>query len=304
MRNDTSSQSLPLSEPPRRVLAEIISQYGPDVCNSPTRIEALLRDMCGEYRREINLLVSALKDKVAADLLSASATPAELLISRLTTRLRDNHSLTEDAARWAVESWALALGRITREQLSASAVVASIIPALPPMLLPPAYTGPPLPYAGPPQHAGLPAGQGVAPYGTPRQMQQPPPLSWPPPVQGGYAVMPNTSGTLGPIPPEIMAMRWSWAGFFWNWLWMCNNGLAGARLLLFISCFIPYVNVISVIYLGINGNQLAWQYRRFESIDHFKRVQSVWAKWALWLFLIGIGFDVLTGIIGALSNNR
>lgn len=295
------SQSLPLSEPPRQVLAHIISQYGPEVCSNPSRVEALLRDMCGEYRREINLLVSALKDKVAADLLSAPAAPISLLVSRLTTRLRDNHSLTDEAARWAVESWALALGRITREQLSAPAPVLPALQPVAPLLPPPAQL--PVPPAGnsspqtqsypvpPPQYAG----QG---------QMQPPLLSWPPPVQGGYAMMPNTSGTQGPVPPEVMAMRWSWGGFFWNWLWMCNNGLAGTKILLLLSCFVPYVNVISVIYLGISGNQLAWQNRHFDSVDHFKRVQGIWSRWALWFLLGTLGFYILAALIAAMAGNH
>lgn len=279
------NQSLPLSEPPRRALEQIISQYGTAVCETPTRVEGLLRDTCGEYRREINLLITALKDKVAVDLQSASVTPAELLIGRLTTRLRDNHSLTDDAARWAVESWAIALGRISRDQLPAAVIFTptEVIPVLPPTA--------PVPY--PQTH-----------YAAPQQLQTQPAV-WPPPVQGqpqGYQTgFPNTSGTLGPIPPEVLAMRWSWAAFFWNWLWMCNNGLAGARVLLFISCFIPYVNVISVIYLGLNGNQLAWQYRRFESVDHFKRVQSTWGQWALWMFLGTLAFELFIGLIGVIA---
>lgn len=298
----SSNQSLPLSEPPRRVLAEIISKYGTDICSTPTQVEALLRDLCGEYRREINLLMSALKDKVSADLQSASVTPPELLIGRLTTRLRDNHSLTEEAARWSVESWALALGRVTRDQLTAP------LPASPPVApaAPVSLSNPTVPapqYASPPQYssASNPSGPSLPVYFTaPAQ----PPTVWPPPVQSVQTLAPNTSGTLGPPPPEIMAMRWNWAAFFWNWLWMCNNGLAGTNILLLISCFIPYVNIISVIYLGIKGSQLAWQHRRFDSVDHFKRVQGVWTKWAVWVIAIGLIFDLLGAMISGCGNNH
>jgi hypothetical protein len=59
-------------------------------------------------------LVGALKERVAADLLSSSSSvPREVLLARLTKGLCDNLSMTEDAARWAVESWSLALGEIS-----------------------------------------------------------------------------------------------------------------------------------------------------------------------------------------------
>ena len=57
------------------------------------------------------MLVSALKNRVAEDLINASAgVPPALLLGRLIQRLEDELGLAENAARWAVESWALALG--------------------------------------------------------------------------------------------------------------------------------------------------------------------------------------------------
>ena len=103
----------------RQKLGEIIIQYGHSLCEDPRRTEALLRDFCGEHKREINVIVSALKERVAADLLaSQKGVPQEILLARLTKRLQDNLALTKDAARWAVESWALALGTITPEMVT------------------------------------------------------------------------------------------------------------------------------------------------------------------------------------------
>lgn len=102
-----------MHELPRQKLCELIATYGRSVCDDPRRCEGLLRDYCGVYKREIHVLVSALKERVAADLLgSHSGVPREVVIARLTKRLQDDLGLAEDAARWAVESWALALGVI------------------------------------------------------------------------------------------------------------------------------------------------------------------------------------------------
>jgi len=104
-----------MNDLPRQTLCEIIAQYGHSLSDDPRRTEALLRDFCGAYKREIFVLVSALREQVAADLLaSQDNVPHQVLLAQLTRRLRDNLALAEDAARWAVESWALALGVIER----------------------------------------------------------------------------------------------------------------------------------------------------------------------------------------------
>jgi Right handed beta helix region len=95
----------------RQTLSEIIDKYGRSLADDPRRCEALLRDLCGQYKKEINVLVGALKQRVAADLMASSAAmPASVLRARLINRLHDNLGLSEEASRWAVESWAVALG--------------------------------------------------------------------------------------------------------------------------------------------------------------------------------------------------
>ena len=47
---------------PRRKLREIAAHYGPDVLNDPRRCRALLSDLCGAYKGEINLLTMALQE--------------------------------------------------------------------------------------------------------------------------------------------------------------------------------------------------------------------------------------------------
>jgi hypothetical protein len=100
---------------PRQKLREIVTEYGRSLCDDPKRCEALLRDYCGEYKREIDALVSALTGGVAAELISSQdRVPAELVLARLTNRLKDSLAFSDESARWAVESWAMALGVISR----------------------------------------------------------------------------------------------------------------------------------------------------------------------------------------------
>ena len=104
----------------REKLCELVVRFGTSVCEEVPRCEGLLRDLCPGHRAEVNLLVTALRERVVSELVkpASSGVPVEFLLGRLGKRLEEEHGLTADAARWAVESWALALGRITAADLS------------------------------------------------------------------------------------------------------------------------------------------------------------------------------------------
>ena len=107
-----------MNDLPRHTLSRIILEHGRAICDAPKRVEALLRDLCGAHRRESNIIIGALEERVAADLLAARGTiPRDALLARLAARLRDNLAYTPEAARWAVETWAVALGTISEAEL-------------------------------------------------------------------------------------------------------------------------------------------------------------------------------------------
>jgi uncharacterized protein YgiM (DUF1202 family) len=88
----------------------LLKQYGQELIDDPRRTEALLRDHCGQHTREIFVLVNAQKQRVPNDLLSAPAwMPRQATYSRLSRLLQTKLAITEDAADWAVASWAAAL---------------------------------------------------------------------------------------------------------------------------------------------------------------------------------------------------
>ncbi len=106
-----------LKEKPRDKLKQLIQEYGYDLGDDPRRCEALLRDYCGQDRREIFALVNALKEGVAQEFLKSSNTvPIDLLLARLTKHLQENLGISGETASWAVNSWALALGVISSPQ--------------------------------------------------------------------------------------------------------------------------------------------------------------------------------------------
>jgi hypothetical protein len=109
-----------MNELPRQKLVEIIARYGPSLVHESRRCEGLLRDYCSGYRREVAVLTSALEERVGADLLaSTSKLPREVVLAKLATRLHDDLAMEQAAARWAVNSWALALGFISETELEA-----------------------------------------------------------------------------------------------------------------------------------------------------------------------------------------
>ncbi len=104
---------------PRQKLKLIIARYGVALHDDSKRCEAFLRDFCGQYRKEINLLINAQKENIPAELLTSqnSSLPVSLTIARLIKRLEDNLAITSEAAKWSVESWALALNLITQAEI-------------------------------------------------------------------------------------------------------------------------------------------------------------------------------------------
>lgn len=94
-----------------RLLKSFIDTYGTSMALDPLRCEGLLRDTCPRSNREIFVLVNAVRQQVPADLLSPRHTlPGALFRSFLIKRLTDEVAFSEEAAQWAVDTWAAALG--------------------------------------------------------------------------------------------------------------------------------------------------------------------------------------------------
>ncbi len=105
---------------PRRMLRQILTKHGEEIYRDARRCENLLKDLCGADRREINVLINAIEERVPLDLLAANPSmPLELLLTRLEKRLEEQTAMTGEAARWSVESWALALNLATESEIQA-----------------------------------------------------------------------------------------------------------------------------------------------------------------------------------------
>src|SRR5271167_3034884 len=87
------------------------------------------------------------------------------------------------------------------------------------------------------------------------------------------------------IPPELD--RWNWGAFLLNWIWGIGNNTYIALL-----TFVPFVGFLMPFVLGAKGSRWAWRNGRWDSVEHFKRVQR---SWAIWGAVIWIGAIALFG---------
>jgi hypothetical protein len=101
----------PMDETAKGCLRELVAKHRSAVYADSRRCEAFLRDMCPDSRREISVLSGAVREGVPEDLLNSSrGEPICLIEERLAQRLSGNLAFDAEAARWAVATWASALG--------------------------------------------------------------------------------------------------------------------------------------------------------------------------------------------------
>lgn len=107
-----------------RQLGEILIKHGRSPLTDPRLCENLLKDYCPEHKEEIALLALAVRERIATDLLlSQDGLQRDLLRALLVKRLRKAQALSEGDARWAVESWAVAIRALARAESNSPAPV-------------------------------------------------------------------------------------------------------------------------------------------------------------------------------------
>lgn len=86
----------------------------------------------------------------------------------------------------------------------------------------------------------------------------------------GYILNTSGMGEAATLPPELRG--WSWGAFFLGIIWGIFNNSYLTLLL-----FIPFLNFIWWFVCGAKGNEWAWKNKKWNDINHFKRVQKKWA---------------------------
>ncbi len=127
-------------------------------------------------------------------------------------------------------------------------------------------------------------------------MQQPPydrpPISTPGGDNPNFGNALNNSGQPGAqLPAELQGVNFG--AFFLNWIWaIAHNYWLG------LLCFVPCVGFVMQFYMLFKGNEIAWQNRRWDSVQQFKEVQHKWMLWGVGLLVVSC---VLYGISIAIA---
>lgn len=102
--------------------------------------------------------------------------------------------------------------------------------------------------------------------------------------------MENTSGQgkAAVLPEDAKGL--AWGAFLLTWVWGIFN-----RTWLALLTLVPIVGLVVWVMLLLKGREWAWQNKRWDSVEHFNRVQRKWAKAGVILLCIPI-----IGIIAAI----
>jgi hypothetical protein len=95
--------------------------------------------------------------------------------------------------------------------------------------------------------------------------------------------MENTSGQGkgAAIPVELKG--WNWGAFLMNWVWGIFN-----KTYIALLTFVPLVGMFMPFVLGFKGNAWAWRNKKWESIEHFRKVQRKWAMWGVITLVVSL----------------
>jgi hypothetical protein len=105
----------------------------------------------------------------------------------------------------------------------------------------------------------------------------------------GRDKQPDNDSGRGPesrLPNELRGMNWG--ALLLNFIWGLAMKTPWAWL-----CLVPFIGMVWPFVMMVRGNEWAWQYRKWDSVDHFRRVQEKWALWGLILIVVSIVLSIL-----------
>lgn len=86
----------------------------------------------------------------------------------------------------------------------------------------------------------------------------------------------NTSGMGEKATIPAAVKKFNWGAFLFSFIWGLFNKTYITLLILLLG-IIPVVNIGVLIWFGIKGNEWAWRNKRWNSVEHFNKVQKNWA---------------------------
>lgn len=131
---------------------------------------------------------------------------------------------------------------------------------------------------------------------------------------GGHYYRGDQLGPGQPLPSQYR--KFNWGAFLFNWIWGLNHKkpillvILGANLLGYVlpdvlSMILSLASFAACIYIGIKGNEWAWESGRFHDPEDMQRCQNTWGWWGLGIILLCCGsYAVLFAAMGATAFSR
>lgn len=114
-----------MTDLPIKKLTALTEHFGKDLLNDYARCDVLLSDFCSEYRLEVSLLVSALREGCASVLLEfdIDGVVADDVYISLVNKLQKNAGIMLEYGEWGVKGIAIVLGL----EVKASAMISRLV---------------------------------------------------------------------------------------------------------------------------------------------------------------------------------
>lgn len=92
--------------------------------------------------------------------------------------------------------------------------------------------------------------------------------------------------------------KWNWRAVILTPIWALSNRLSIWTFL----WFVPFVNVLVMIHLGLNGNRLAFERNKTLTLDEFLALQKIWSSWGIRTFWVLTIFGFVAGLLSIFIN--
>jgi hypothetical protein len=100
------------------------------------------------------------------------------------------------------------------------------------------------------------------------------PRAEPAPQSNGQTPAPLVEPATDEAAVETELRKWNWGAFLLGPIWGIGHGVFRSLLTL-----VPIYGIYEWIMLGRQGNRWAWEQRRWDSIESFRKTQRKWAMW-------------------------
>jgi len=100
-------------------------------------------------------------------------------------------------------------------------------------------------------------------------------------IEGAIYDERSGNGEASVVPEEIKGWNWGAAGL--TWIWGISHGVWISLLV-----FIPFVNIVMWIALGLKGSEWAWKKQKWESVERFVSHEKKWKPWGIIFLLLSV----------------